>query len=253
MSPPDDDRPGDGDGPPGEAPPPVAQDGDGDEDGAAADLAFVTAAAAGGEGGLAADDLFLTGPGFGTVRFARSTGSRSAPAVASARAILRSRMPSIYQDDDFTMRFLEALEQSLDPIVGLLDALPAHFSPDLAPADVLELVTSWLGLELNESQPTSERREIVRNAAGLGRARGTRRGLELALALGFPEFPFRVEEAGGVAWAVDPEALEPAPAPSFVVYCDTPIPQERQAAVARLIERVKPAHVAYRLRVRQAR
>ncbi|HEY5141890.1 MAG TPA: phage tail protein [Solirubrobacteraceae bacterium] len=196
---------------------------------------------------------FLTGPGFGTIRFAAAVGSRPAPAVASARAILRSRLPAIYQDDDFGMRFTGALEALLDPIVALLDALPQHFSPDLAPADVLELVTGWLGIELNESQPTFERREIVRRASELGRRRGTCKGLELALALGFPGLPFRVEEAGGVVWASDASSLPEAPPPSFVVYCDQPIAEERQAAVARLIEQVKPAHVAYRLRVKAPR
>jgi phage tail-like protein len=195
-------------------------------------------------------DLFLTGPGFGTVRFAQAIGSRPAPAVASARGILRQRLPGIYQDDDFTMRFVGALEEVLDPIVGLLDALPDHFRADLAPADVLELVTGWLGIELNESQPTYERREVVRRAAELGRRRGTRRGLELALALGFPSLPFRVEEAGSVTWGTDPSELPDAPPPSFVVYCDQAIPEGRQAAVARLIEQVKPVHVAYKLRVK---
>ena len=96
------------------------------------------------------------------------------------------------------MRLLSALEELLDPVVGLLDALPAHFSADLAPADVLELLTRWLGIELDESQPTAERRQIVRSAAELGRLRGTRRGLELTLSLAFPGVPFRVDEVGSV-------------------------------------------------------
>ena len=37
---------------------------------------------------------------------------------------------------------------------------------------------------------------------------------------------------------------------SFVVYCDAPLEQDRLAAVARLIDQAKPAHVAYRLRVK---
>jgi phage tail-like protein len=202
-----------------------------------------------GDGEVDLSELFLTGPGFGTLRFAGAVGSRPPPAVASTRGLLRTRMPGIYQDDDFGMRFLTGLEELLDPIVALLDALPEHLSPDLAPADVLELITGWLGIQLNESQPTSERREIVRNASELGRRRGTRRGIELALALGFPALPFRVEDGGGVVWSRDGELPE-APAPAFVVYCDQPIPEERQAAVARLIEQVKPAHVGYRLRVK---
>jgi phage tail-like protein len=197
--------------------------------------------------------VFLTGPGFGTVRFSRTAGSQPPPAVASARGILRERLPGIYQQEDFGMRFVGALEEVLDPIIALLDALPAHFSADLAPADVLELMTGWLGIELNESQPTFERREIVRHAAELARRRGTVRGLELALALGFPALPLRVEEVGGVHWSADAGELPEAPAPAFVVYCDQPIAEDRQAAVARLIAQMKPAHVSYRLRVKTRR
>jgi phage tail-like protein len=202
-----------------------------------------------GSGEIDLSEMFLTGPGFGTLRFAGAVGTRPPPPVASTRGLLRARMPGIYQDDDFGMRFLAGLEELLDPIVALLDALPEHLSPDLAPADVLELITGWLGIQLNESQPTLERREIVRNASELGRRRGTRRGIELALALGFPSLPFRVEDGGGVAWSTDGELPEPPP-PTFVVYCDKYIAEERQANVARLIEQVKPAHVAYKLRVK---
>lgn len=195
---------------------------------------------------------FLTGPGFGTLRFASAVGRRPPPPTASARAYLRSGLPEIYQDADFGMRLLSALEELLDPVVGLLDALPAHFSADLAPADVLELLTRWLGIELDESQPTAERRQIVRSAAELGRLRGTRRGLELMLSLAFPGLPFRVEESGRVIWGADTESAA-ATAPSFVVYCDSPLPEARQAAVARLIEQIKPVHVPYKLRVRLRR
>ena len=43
-----------------------------------------------------------------------------------------------------------------------------------------------------------------------------------------------------------------APA-SYVDYCDKPIPDEQQAAVARCIEQSKPVHTTYRLRVKTAR
>jgi phage tail-like protein len=241
----DDDVPDPPDGPDG----PEGPSGDGgDPSGPDGGDGYATA-----QGASELADLFLTGPGFGTVRFAGHIGSRPAPPAASARRIMRERLPGIYQDQDFSMRFIGALEEVLDPIVGLLDALPEHFRADLAPADILELVTGWLGIELNESQPTFERREVVRRAAELGRRRGTRRGLELALSLGFPALPFRVEDGGGVVYATDPAKLTEAPAPSFIVYCDQPIPEDRQAAVARLIEQVKPAHVRYKLRVKAAK
>jgi phage tail-like protein len=194
----------------------------------------------------------ITGTGFGTMRF-RSAGVRPPPPAASNRAYLRSGLPAIYQDEDFGMRFVGGLETLLDPVVGLLDALPAHFNADLAPSDVLELLTAWLGIELREAQPTEERREIVRRAAELGRRRGTKAGLDLVLELGFPGLPFRVEDAGGVHFGTDAEKLPEAPPPSFVVFCDVALPEEKQADVARLIEEVKPANASYRLRVKTPR
>jgi phage tail-like protein len=155
-----------------------------------------------------------------------------------------------------------ALEALLDPLVAALDNLPEHFDPTYAPRDVLDLLTGWLGLEHDEARSGEERRRIVQMAPELMRRRGTRAGLELALKLAFPGVPLRVEDGGSVTWSLeeppsepsetDGEA-EPAAAPSFVVYCDVPLPDQRLAAVARLIEQAKPAHVGYRLRVRASR
>ena len=45
------------------------------------------------------------------------------------------------------------------------------------------------------------------------------------------------------------EPLESKPA-QFVVYCDKPVSEDVQAAIARCIEQFKPVHTAYRLRVK---
>jgi phage tail-like protein len=188
-----------------------------------------------------------------------SHGTKDTPPVASSRAYLRSALPAVYQDGDFGMRFIGALEELLDPIVGVLDALPAHFDPDHAPRDVLNLLAAWLGLDLDESQELRNQRELVRRASELGRKRGTVRGLELALELSFPGVPLRVEDQGGVHWSLDgpgePNGNRPlqAPAQSFVVYCDKAVPEETQAAIARCIEQYKPVHTTYRLRVKAPR
>jgi phage tail-like protein len=172
------------------------------------------------------------------------------PRVASARRYLRSGLPAIYQEGDFGMRFVGGLEPLLDPIVGLLDALPAHFDPELAPRPVLDLLAAWLGVETEETMSLDDRRELVRVAAELARRRGTKAGIELALRVSFPGLPFRVEDGGGVSVGDDGAAPPKVFRPSFVVYCDAPLPAERQAAVARLIERIKPVNAAYRLRVK---
>ena len=140
----------------------------------------------------------FAGAGFGTLMVQLSAGVRETPPVASSRAYLRGGLPAMYQDGDFGMRFVGALEAVLDPIVAVIDALPAHFNPDHAPRDVLNLLAAWLGVEVDESQPLPERRRLVRESAELSRRRGTVRGMELALQLAFPKLPLRVEDNGGV-------------------------------------------------------
>jgi phage tail-like protein len=194
----------------------------------------------------------FSGSGFGTlvVRFNQAT--LQTPAVASTRAYLRNGLPSLYQDGDFGMRFVGALEELLDPIVAVLDALPKHFDPNHAPPDILNLLAAWLGVDLDESQDIADQREMVRRAAELGRRRGTVGGLQLALHLHFPRLPLRVEDNGGVFFAGRPTP-EQAPSSSFVVYCDKPVDETQQAAIARCIEQYKPVHSTYRLRVKAAK
>jgi phage tail-like protein len=193
----------------------------------------------------------FSGAGFGTLMVRLAAGPKETPPVASNRAYLRNGLPAIYQDGDFGMRFIGALETMLDPIVGVLDGLPAHFDPDHAPRDVLDLMAAWLGVDLDESQEIRHQREMVRRSAELGRRRGTVRGLELALELSFPDVPLRVEDQGGVRWTLDASGKPAdAPPPSFVVYCDKPVPEQTQAGIARCIEHWKPVHTTYRLRVK---
>src|SRR3954451_946044 len=134
-----------------------------------------------------------------------SGGAKETPRSASTRAYLRDGLPSLYADGDFGMRFVGALETLLDPIVAMLDALPEHFDPDYAPRNILTLLSAWLGVDLDESQPIAVQRDMIRRAAELGRRRGTKGGMELALSLAFPDVPLRVEDDGGVVASVSAE------------------------------------------------
>jgi phage tail-like protein len=176
-----------------------------------------------------------------------------APPSASARAYLRVGVPAIYQEGDFGMRFLAALERLLDPVVTLLDCERALFTPELAPTDLLDLLAAWLGVETDPGWSEDRRRAAIRNAAELSRRRGTRAGIELALRTRFPELPLRIEDGGGVTWSRDPAPAQDARPATFVVYCDEPVPEDRLQAVIAEIDRVRPVHATYRLRVRQAR
>jgi phage tail-like protein len=199
-----------------------------------------------------ADERFVTfaGGGFGTIEIERSTGSESVPRSASGRGYLRGHLPGLYAESDFAMRLVGALEAVLDPLVAVLDNLPEHFDPSCAPRDVLDLLTQWLGLEHDEGRSGEERRRLIQRAPELMRYRGTRAGVELALELAFPGVPFRIEDPGAVTWSLGQPQSWSEESPSFVIYCEVPLPETRLAAVARLIDQVKPAHVSFRLRVR---
>ena len=185
----------------------------------------------------------------------------AAPSTVSVRRHLRDGVPDIYRRDatarrdqppPFAMRFLHALEEVLDPIVATLDSLPAHLDVDLAPEHALAGLATWLGVDEVESLPAASRRQAVRQAGALGRLRGTRAGLQLALGLFFPALSLRIEDHGGAVVSTDVDAPPPpATAALFDVYCDQPLPPEMQMAVARCIEQWKPVHAHYRLRVRK--
>jgi phage tail-like protein len=189
---------------------------------------------------------------------ARHPADADPPPAASARRYLRDHLPAIYTDppgadsavEGFTSRLIGSLERVLDPVVATLDCLPAQLSADTAAAPMLALMAGWLGLEEDERRSLADRRDEVRFASAIAGARGTLPGLELGLRTAFPSLPLRVEDGGGVTFSVD-SGSEPEAGPrEFVVYCDTPIPVERQAAVARAIDRLKPVNARYRLRVK---
>ncbi|MGN6378317.1 MAG: phage tail protein [Gaiellales bacterium] len=186
---------------------------------------------------------------------------RWSPPTASARGYLRAGLPSMYTDPDrvqpargrgpaFGLALVGGLEEVLDPVVAVLDCLPSHLVPEMAPSAMVGLIARWLGLEVDESWPVERRRQLVRNAPELARRRGTRAGMELALRLIYPELPLRVVDNGAVVWAGDPAGRGKAKR-EFIVYCDAPLPTAEQAKVAHTIDRLKPVGVPYKLRVKQ--
>lgn len=202
----------------------------------------------------------FVGPGFGSRRMVVADGAlpQPGPRVTSARGTMRRSLPGVYQDNDFAMRFVEALEVVLDPLTATLDGLHHYLDPDLAPGPWLELACAWLGIEYDELASTDEDevraheerlRALVREAAWLGRRRGTLAAFERLLALRFPAVALRIEESFGRPASGD----DPGEPPRVVVYCDDPIPPDLQARIARCLEQELPAHVAGKLRVKSKR
>jgi phage tail-like protein len=187
---------------------------------------------------------------------ATDAADRTAPASASARAYMRAAMPAVYRErpdgggeEPFAMRFVEALEQVLDPIVATLDLLPAHLDLDLAPPEVVALVAGWLGLELDAALTPAAHRRIVREATSITRTRGTRAGLTRLLELSLEGAELEVRDGGRATWSSDPSAPRPAAEPAFAVVCAATVSARERAAIRRLVAEVKPAHVRFELRV----
>jgi phage tail-like protein len=182
----------------------------------------------------------------------------SAPKSASARAYLRTGLPAVYRErlpgtpgEPFAVRFVEGLEQVLDPIVSMLDLLPAHLGLDLAPPEVVALVGQWLGLELDAALTPEAQRRLVREATSITRARGTRAGLGRLLELAFEGAGLEVRDGGGATWSSDPRGSQPAAEPAFIVLCPAAVSAPDRAAIRRLVIEVKPAHVGFELGVQE--
>ena len=173
-----------------------------------------------------------------------------APAVASQREYLRGQLPEVFLTgpDPLAPALLQALEEVLDPIVATLEALPAYLDPDLAPPAALALLGAWLGVDAEEDWLEPRRRTTVRRAARLAALRGTRSGLQEALAIAFPSLPLRIDDSGGVSWRDEQPAAAVAE-PVVTVHCDTPLDEPDQRALLRCINENIPAGVRAHLRV----
>ena len=71
---------------------------------------------------------------------------------------LVTRLPGVYQDSDFTARFVAAFDDGIAPIFATLDNLAAHFDSSTAPADLLAYVGSWVGARREHADDVAMRR-----------------------------------------------------------------------------------------------
>ena len=176
---------------------------------------------------------------------------------------LVARLPAVFLDDpspapagngrhaaapvpagSFTQRFVSAFDEVLAPVFATLDCFDAYLDPDLAPDDFVAWLADWVALDLDDGWTPAQRRELVRQAAGLHRWRGTRRGLVEQVRL-VVDGEVEVDDSGGTAWSAVPGGQLPGTAPASVrvtVRVTDPQAVDRrrvQDAVARAV----PAHV----------
>jgi phage tail-like protein len=83
-------------------------------------------------------------------------------------------LPGVYHGDPFAARLLGAFDELVAPFYLTLDSEAALVDPDLTPADLLDWLGGWLGLEFDDRVATDDRRALIADAAALHRRRGTR-------------------------------------------------------------------------------
>lgn len=133
---------------------------------------------------------------------------------------LAHALPAVYQEDDFTMRFVGAFDAVLAPVLLSLDTIDAYLDPRLAPPDFLPWLAGWLGLEIDENWDDEQARRMIGSAVELFRWQGTRRGVQaLVLAwTGLLPDALEVVDTGGATWSPVPQSEPPGdPTPELVV------------------------------------
>lgn len=210
-----------------------------------------------------AQDVFLssTATAIGAGEGAQAVASETVGIAVAAKGRYLRYLPALYEQDEFMGRFLMLFESLLQPIEGRIAHLPSYFDPQMAPAELLPWLGSWLGLVLDERWPEARRRKLIQSAASLYRRRGTRRGLMEYLSILGQEVDIVEHFGGGLrlgsgATLGRHATLGQGDSPHlFTVTMHLPrnLPSEEGAECARMarsiIEAGKPVHTAYELRV----
>lgn len=155
---------------------------------------------------------------------------RSTPRVRALRAwyprfsYLTEYLPRVYRQDpdsaSFLDRYLANVEGFCTAIEDQIAAVQVLFGPDTAPADWLDWLASWLSLTLDPLWDDNRRRVFLRNANTFFQARGTIRGVEIALRFAFEpcidDSVFVDWEPAGLATARIVEAYQTRKTPGVV-------------------------------------
>ncbi|MCW2594891.1 MAG: repeat domain protein, partial [Jatrophihabitans sp.] len=145
-------------------------------------------------------------------------------------------LPAVYQEDEFTMRFVGGLDDVLAPILTTLDCLIDYFDPALTPTDFLDWLATWVGIELDESWAIERRRAAVATAVEMYRMRGTISGLRANLEV-LSGGTVEITDSGGVAWSSRPMGELPGQdSPRLAVR--VAIPEEPSERITKAIDSI---------------
>lgn len=176
----------------------------------------------------------------------------SAPGMPVA-VPLGSMLPSVYQtEDEFLMRFTSGLDDVLAPVVSTLDCLWSYVDPRLAPADFVDWLANWVGLETTFGDSDLARMRLaVAEAVRLYRLRGTPAGLRSHLEL-ITGGRVQIVDSGGVSVSTAPDSPLPGEDTPRLAIRVTGSAPALEPLVEAVVKASKPAHVMHAVEVVQS-
>jgi len=109
-------------------------------------------------------------------------------------------LPAIYQEDpvskEFLERFLSIFESRFHDREVQINTLSRYFDPQTTPGNFLEWLASWLNLALEEEWEEEKKKQLIEEAYGIYKQKGTPGGLSRFIAIYTGEAPFILEHAG---------------------------------------------------------
>lgn len=164
---------------------------------------------------------------------------------------LAHALPAVFQEDDFTVRFVRAFDDVLAPVYLSMDTIDAYLDPDLTPSDFLPWLAGWVGLDLDENWTDDQARRLIATATRLFALQGTVAGVR-ALVLAWTDLPpqaLEIVDSGGTAWSPAPLSDPPGDeVPELVVRLR--IGRDERPDLERLrrfVQRTAPAQVPVRI------
>ncbi|GIE89675.1 phage tail protein [Actinoplanes regularis] len=119
---------------------------------------------------------------------------------------LVDQLPRAMSGDPVLRGFVSAFEQVADTVVDRVDSIEHQVDAGLAVSEMLHFLASWLGVELEPTDPLDYQRMLVGEVGRLLGWRGTRHGMESLLAAATGS-PVTVTDGGGIFGRNDPVPL----------------------------------------------